>query len=588
MTLLPVIERELRAESRSAFTYWLRFFGAVALMAMGALFFSRRGLSNLGGTDLFQIFHRTLFVAVWIVAALMTADCISRERREGTLGLLFLTPLRPIEVVLAKGLAHGLRVVGVGLAAVPILVVPFLMGGVTWQQALASVLINFSALCWALAAGILASSCCQSLARALVVAAVLEAISFAFLLIVQGVALDATMPAKWGKQRDLLWLGYGALLHTGELVVWLLQLGGPAAASKWLAGLAVVSAVSLLGCLFAAALAAQNVRRTAQDKGPSVALQQVEKQFCTPKYGLALFRGWMRRILERNPVGWLERRTWQGRMVTWSWMAVMISLIIGAIGAGFSDRDLFLSWMLVLGWLLVASVGLTASGSLRRERETGVIELLLVSPLSVHQIIGGRLRGIGGQFLPAALLFFGSWIWLLQGFSTTLFAGNNGLETGLIWIWFFVVTLLTIPVVGLYFSLRCQMFFLAFFWTALLGLGVPWFVSSVLAEQIQRDLDTAIPPFWRSGFGMVLTWAALALSRRPVAASRGLSLALAASLGLVALLSFASCLDLGKWRDENGLLPLVMISSVLQIGIAVNLGVLLQRRLERREFSMPR
>ena len=87
---------------------------------------------------------------------------------------------------------------------------------------------------------------------------------------------------------------------------------------------------------------------------------------------------------------------------------------------------------------------------------------------------------------------------------------------------------------------------------------------------------------------MVLTWAALALSRRPVAASRGLSLALAASLGLVALLSFASCLDLGKWRDENGLLPLVMISSVLQIGIAVNLGVLLQRRLERREFSMPR
>ena len=43
------------------------------------------------------------------------------------------------------------------------------------------------------------------------------------------------------------------------------------------------------------------------------------------------------------------------------------------------------------------------SGSFRRERETGVLELLLVAPLSTHQIVWGRLRAIWGQFAPAAV-----------------------------------------------------------------------------------------------------------------------------------------------------------------------------------------
>src|SRR4029434_2511679 len=53
------------------------------------------------------------------------------------------------------------------LTALPIVVVPFLMGGVEWRIALASVLMNLTALCWALSAGILASSRNQTLTTAL-------------------------------------------------------------------------------------------------------------------------------------------------------------------------------------------------------------------------------------------------------------------------------------------------------------------------------------------------------------------------------------------------------------------------------------
>ena len=41
---------------------------------------------------------------------------------------------------------------------------------------------------------------------------------------------------------------------------------------------------------------------------------------------LTFFRRWMRRKLERNPIGWLEQRTWSGRLVTWGWFAVLISI----------------------------------------------------------------------------------------------------------------------------------------------------------------------------------------------------------------------------------------------------------------------
>ena len=170
MTVLPVIERELRSQARHGFSYLLRLLGATALLAVCVWFGAVHGLSPRYGAYLFGCLNCTMVVSIWIFAPLICADCISVERREGTVGLLFLTPLKPGEVVLAKGLVHGVRAITLWLAVLPVITLTFLIGGVSWKEAVLSALVNFSSICWALAAGLLASSVSKSWLRAMLLA----------------------------------------------------------------------------------------------------------------------------------------------------------------------------------------------------------------------------------------------------------------------------------------------------------------------------------------------------------------------------------------------------------------------------------
>ena len=169
-------------------------------------------------------------------------------------------------------------------------------------------------------------------------------------------------------------------------------------------GEVVSSLVVLLLSLGLLWLAARNVRRRWREEPPSARVQQMEKVFCEPVIGVVFLRGWMRRKLARNPLGWLEQRRWSGRLVTWSWFAIIISVQSAVL----TDSNFFRSYggaQAVMAWLLAGSMAASAAGSFRRERETGVLELLLVSPLTTGQIIGGRLRGLWGQFLPSIVMW---------------------------------------------------------------------------------------------------------------------------------------------------------------------------------------
>src|SRR5436309_15203095 len=142
MPVMPVINREMRASARHSFTYYLRTLGAAALLLTSLFFGLNHGFEpNLGG-ELFAALHLTLFIAIWILVPLLTADCLSRERREGTLGLLFLTPLSSRGVVIGKSLIHALRAATMLLATLPILALPFLIGGVSWQEGLMALMVD--------------------------------------------------------------------------------------------------------------------------------------------------------------------------------------------------------------------------------------------------------------------------------------------------------------------------------------------------------------------------------------------------------------------------------------------------------------
>jgi hypothetical protein len=149
-------------------------------------------------------------------------------------------------------------------------------------------------------------------------------------------------------------------------------------------------------------------------------------------------------------------------MVTWAWFAIVISMFTGIL----SDDRFFsdLTGMRPMAWLMMGSIAATVAGSFRRERESGVLELLLVTPMTTRQIIGGRLRGLWGQFLPAAVVLL-----LIWGYFAKLYDYWDEFPR----IFFFFGTFLTLPIIGLYFSVRSRSFVAAFLWTLFFGLLVP-------------------------------------------------------------------------------------------------------------------
>ena len=86
----------------------------------------------------------------------MSADCISRETREGTLGLLFLTPLTAMGIVIGKGLVQVFRAFTLWLAVLPVLIIPCLSGGVTSGDIYSALTIEFCVTLLCLSAGLLA------------------------------------------------------------------------------------------------------------------------------------------------------------------------------------------------------------------------------------------------------------------------------------------------------------------------------------------------------------------------------------------------------------------------------------------------
>jgi len=466
MRVLPVIQRELRASARQSFTYALRVLGVLALLIVLGVFGMNGDIGREIGGRLFNSLHCALFCAVWLLVPLLSADCISRERREGTLPLLFLTDLKPRDIVYAKGTAHGLRAFSLWLAVLPVMMVPLVAGGVGWAEVVISALVNFSSICLATAAGLVASAIARVWNRALAIAACLAVM----MLILMMAALPFLIVNIGSLSlRRLFWMGGGGLgfgfafaVNSDDL--WQRALsarGGPWSLLSAYVTLAALSALVLMLCI---SVAAWRVRRVWRDEPLSVRMQWLHHALFTPMVLQPVLRRWLHWQLRRNPIGWLEQRSWSGRLVVWSWFAVVICIYsslfsnLGLYQRGFHQLQSFLAS------LLAVSIALSAAGSFRRERESGVLELLLVSPIREWEIIAGRVRGLWMQFLPAIVLLVSVWLYCATFLST-----DSELSSVLVYGTAFA----TLPVIGLYYSLAKSNFIVSLLWTLLVGVAVP-------------------------------------------------------------------------------------------------------------------
>jgi len=156
---LPVVHRELREGARRPFNYWLRVAAAaVGVFLLYSILKNSDGNPATAGLRLFTSLHTLMLWLIVLLVPAMGADCIAREKREGTLGLLFLTPLNAVGVVAGKGLMQAFRAFTLWLAVLPVIVIPFLSGGVAWPDVFSAISIEFCVTLLALVAGLLASS----------------------------------------------------------------------------------------------------------------------------------------------------------------------------------------------------------------------------------------------------------------------------------------------------------------------------------------------------------------------------------------------------------------------------------------------
>jgi len=135
MNCLPVIDMEMRSASRRKWTFTIRLLFAIsgAGACLVVLMLPRLASGEKGQTMLVILSYLSLAFCL-IIGGFLTADCVSSEKREGTLGLLFLTPLKGTDIVIGKMVCHGLQVLYGLCATFPVFFIPLLTGGVTWGE----------------------------------------------------------------------------------------------------------------------------------------------------------------------------------------------------------------------------------------------------------------------------------------------------------------------------------------------------------------------------------------------------------------------------------------------------------------------
>ncbi len=312
-----------------------------------------------------------------------TADCLSEEKREGTLGLLFLTDLNGYDVILGKLAAASLASIHGLLAMVPILGCALFLGGVTPGEIFRIALALASLLFFSLAAGLWVSSRSRSASHAM-------GGTLLLLLLV----LLAPWPLKFSALAFLspAWAFFGAsdLSYSSHpLAYW---------GSLLFAQVFVV-------CLLARAAANTNLFHEDDGAAEPAASPSSAKRQRTPD------RRKRAAMLGVNPVLWLASYNRGSGVLIWLLVALASSAVAGfwirnGIRPAAIRADFLTMFVIVLLVHLILKVFLAgqACRCLAEARRNSTLEILLCTPLKVEDILRGQVLALKRTFLKPFLL----------------------------------------------------------------------------------------------------------------------------------------------------------------------------------------
>jgi len=444
MTFLPIVARELRVASRRRSTFWGRASAAAAVVGVGVwsfLMMAQEPPATLS-LALFSIMTAgaalyCLFSGLW-----STADCLSREKREGTLGLLFLTDLRGYDVVLGKLAATSLTAFYGVLAMVPMLAVPLLLGGVTPGEFGRMALVIVDALFFSLTLGLCISAMSRS-ARKAVLATLLMLLFFTLILPICSAWLDHLGRPHRVVQALLLpspgftfAAAFDALYKTRRNDFW------------W--SLALIHGLAWV-FLITASVAAP---RSWQDKPPTARGQRRGERWQLWTFGEVGERlAFRSRLLNENAYFWLAARARMRPAAVWA--ALGIVACVWAWGLARYHREWLNPFMYfltcgLLSLLIKLWVGAEAGRQLAEDRHAGTLELLLSTPLSVREIVRGQFLALQRQFLgPVAVTLAAFLVFLQATLSDTLDESSRAL---CVWVYLAAMISLVADVVAMHWT----------------------------------------------------------------------------------------------------------------------------------------
>jgi ABC-type transport system involved in multi-copper enzyme maturation permease subunit len=405
MSLPPVVERELRSTSRQRGFFWLRAVVAVVMCLKGYDLLDRFVVSPAGaragpgpitGSTFLHELCWLLFLAA-LLLGLYGADAINRERREGTLGLLLITGLKPGEVVFGKLLSCGLMSFLALLGFMPGIMLAVLAGGVSGTEAVLSGLGLLIALFVSLSAGLWMSAVFRGRRQAILATlALVGAVAFAGPVIGGGMLGSGAVPG----------------LRLLGLSGWLSLAPAPASAPFWVhvpmffVWLGMMGALGWLFLYLAGNRLAKNwqVEMHKHFREPEIIAQYLTiAPAATPFSWLTEPRAW-----DEDPVHWRVEQLGSPAGLVWLALGIDFLAQLGVLGAALGGQGANV-------WGIGSFFGLTAiafaSGLLawaggrffHLSRSSGDLELLQTTPVAGRNIIKGQWRELR-KVLKAPLL----------------------------------------------------------------------------------------------------------------------------------------------------------------------------------------
>ena len=155
MNIAAIVSREILVFSRNPKIYALR----LALVgSIAVVWFWSSEISSLSGPMSLRLLTYTAVTFFGLTAVLLSADTVSSERRNRTLGLLLLTPLKPAELLLGKLFSNSSHFLFCLIAVAPIFALTLLRGGLEWTDVVLELVNVVSMVVLALTVGLFYST----------------------------------------------------------------------------------------------------------------------------------------------------------------------------------------------------------------------------------------------------------------------------------------------------------------------------------------------------------------------------------------------------------------------------------------------